>query len=41
MRAAEWLGGRVPVEDLNDARTPLVAFVNSLLRSRDILLVKG
>ena len=21
MRAAEWYGGRVPVEDLNDART--------------------
>ena len=21
MRAAEWCGGRVPVEDLNDART--------------------
>ena len=26
MRAAEWCGGRVPVEDLNDARTMLAVF---------------
>ena len=31
MRAAEWLGGRVPVEGLNDARTKLADFFNSLL----------
>ena len=33
MRAAEWLGGRVPVEDLNDARTPLAVFF-SILRDQ-------
>ena len=31
MRAAEWCGGRVPVEDQNDARTKLVDFFSILL----------
>ena len=31
MRAAEWCGGQVPVEGLNDARTKLADFINSLL----------
>ena len=30
MRAAEWWGGLVPVEDLSDARTNLADFINSL-----------
>jgi len=32
-RAAEWWGGRVPVEGLSDARTPLADFFSILLEN--------
>ena len=39
MRAAEWGGGRVPVEDPSDVRTKLADFFNSLSNSGDGILL--